>query len=235
MATVLNRETKQVLHSVNTPEYPIAEWVINPDLSQVQGVPSKYWVIETTTETQEELVAVDDYDNPIYETVTTQYDTIRPMTTEEQQAYDLNNPEVPLFTGKLLDNATPAYLHNGTPVSVHTLQVSFSTATNNARNFYLDCLGQPAVDNGYRAPWPIVLRSVVVSFGRVLTSQAILRFRAAGSSDNLFSIEVPSGVITLTVADLFNRVEQGVALTCFLESSKNVRNPIVICYFSQVD
>ena len=45
MANVLNRTTKQHLTSVNTPEYPVAEWIINPDLSAVRGQPAKYWEI----------------------------------------------------------------------------------------------------------------------------------------------------------------------------------------------
>lgn len=45
MANVLNRTTKQFLASVNTPEYPTAQWIINPDMSAVNGYPSKYWII----------------------------------------------------------------------------------------------------------------------------------------------------------------------------------------------
>lgn len=45
MANVLNRTTKVYLVSVNTPDYPTADWIINPDLSGVQGVPVKYWKI----------------------------------------------------------------------------------------------------------------------------------------------------------------------------------------------
>ena len=43
MADVLNRTTLQYLQSVNTPDYPVVDWVINPDLSGVAGVPQKYW------------------------------------------------------------------------------------------------------------------------------------------------------------------------------------------------
>ena len=56
MADVLNRLTKQLLLSVNTPDYPAIEWIINPDLSQVATVPWKYWkivgdlVVEMTAE-----------------------------------------------------------------------------------------------------------------------------------------------------------------------------------------
>jgi hypothetical protein len=45
MANVLNRETKLYLESVNTPEYDPAEWLINPDLSAVEGHPTFYWTI----------------------------------------------------------------------------------------------------------------------------------------------------------------------------------------------
>jgi hypothetical protein len=45
MANVLNRTTKQFLTSANTPEYPVEQWIHNPDMSEVVGYPSKYWVI----------------------------------------------------------------------------------------------------------------------------------------------------------------------------------------------
>jgi len=43
MSDVLNRTTLEYLHSVSTPRYPVADWVINPDMSAVAGVPRKYW------------------------------------------------------------------------------------------------------------------------------------------------------------------------------------------------
>lgn len=45
MATVLNRTNKRLIRSVNTPDYPVAEWIINPDMSAVEGQSKKYWVI----------------------------------------------------------------------------------------------------------------------------------------------------------------------------------------------
>lgn len=62
MASVLNRTTKEFLRSVNTPEYDVAEWIINPDLSALAGVPIKYWKISgdaVTEMTQAEKDAVD--------------------------------------------------------------------------------------------------------------------------------------------------------------------------------
>ena len=45
MATVLNRTTKQLISSANTPDYPVGDWIINPNMSAVVGYESKYWII----------------------------------------------------------------------------------------------------------------------------------------------------------------------------------------------
>lgn len=42
MCNVLNKTTLQYLESVNTPDYPTADWIINPDMSEVEGVCCKY-------------------------------------------------------------------------------------------------------------------------------------------------------------------------------------------------
>jgi len=49
MADVLNRATRELRRSVNTPEYPAEDWIINPDLSAVEGYPAKYWLIDGDT------------------------------------------------------------------------------------------------------------------------------------------------------------------------------------------
>lgn len=45
MANVLNRTTRQFLASVNSPDYPVGQWIINPDLTAVVGFDSRYWTI----------------------------------------------------------------------------------------------------------------------------------------------------------------------------------------------
>ena len=45
MASVLNRTTKEYRQSVHTPDFPVGNWIINPDLSAVVGFASKYWII----------------------------------------------------------------------------------------------------------------------------------------------------------------------------------------------
>ncbi len=47
MGNVLNRTTGIYLESVNTPDYPSEDWVINPDLSTVSSVAKKHWFIDT--------------------------------------------------------------------------------------------------------------------------------------------------------------------------------------------
>jgi len=62
MANVVNRTTVRFLRSVSTPDFPVADWIINPDLSSVAGVPTKYWKISgdlVLEMTQAEKDAVD--------------------------------------------------------------------------------------------------------------------------------------------------------------------------------
>lgn len=49
MANVINRQTKQYLQSVNTPDYPTSEWIINPDMSSVVGLENRDIVIDGDT------------------------------------------------------------------------------------------------------------------------------------------------------------------------------------------
>lgn len=49
MANVLNRTTKEYIESANTPDFPVLNWIINPDLTQVAGFDSIYWVIADDT------------------------------------------------------------------------------------------------------------------------------------------------------------------------------------------
>lgn len=63
MAAVLNRATKEFKASAHTPNYSSVEWIINPDLSAVQGQPKKYWMINgdvVTLATPAEQIVIDD-------------------------------------------------------------------------------------------------------------------------------------------------------------------------------
>ena len=45
MSDVVNRTTNQYLRSVHEPDYPLVDWLHDPDLSAVTGYGSQYWVI----------------------------------------------------------------------------------------------------------------------------------------------------------------------------------------------
>jgi len=65
MASVLNRSTLEYRSSVNTPDFPESEWIINPDISVVDGWSRKYWKIEGDSVllmTDSERAAVDSSD-----------------------------------------------------------------------------------------------------------------------------------------------------------------------------
>lgn len=47
MGYVVNRTTGEYLQSVNEPDYDPGDWLINPDLSPVSGVPERHWKVET--------------------------------------------------------------------------------------------------------------------------------------------------------------------------------------------
>lgn len=73
MANVLNRTTHEYLQSVHTPDYDIADWVINPDVTELTGVPPKYWDIgidDVITEMTPEQKAVVDANTVIPRMIT---------------------------------------------------------------------------------------------------------------------------------------------------------------------
>ena len=45
MGLVINKNTFAVLKSVNTPDYSETDWLVDPDLSSVEGVDQKYWKV----------------------------------------------------------------------------------------------------------------------------------------------------------------------------------------------
>lgn len=46
MSDVLSRTTKELRKSVNTPDFDPVDWIINPELSAVNGEPVKYWITQ---------------------------------------------------------------------------------------------------------------------------------------------------------------------------------------------
>jgi len=223
-----------MLTSVNTPDYPASEWVVNPDLTAVAGVPQKYWAIDTQTIVDQQMIGVEEDDvTPIYETVTTYVDTLRPMTAEEIGAYDLVNPEVPSFNGRLLDG-TPAYFDvtEQQALAINNVNATFALDTKGARNCYLDYQGQNGIDSGFVLPNDSLLREVSVSFKKYLSAQVTVFFRDTVTKSNLAAVVINSGLRTAVVKLDSTRID-ATPISCYLESTSNVASPIVTATFSQ--
>lgn len=69
MSNVFLKSTKQYLRSVNTPDYlSNSDAMINPDISAVEGFPTKYWkenggVLELMTSTEQSAVDIQEMDD----------------------------------------------------------------------------------------------------------------------------------------------------------------------------
>jgi len=57
MASALNRTTKEFRLSVNTPDYPVGDWIINPDMSAIIGFAPIYWIITGDVVTLQDAAA----------------------------------------------------------------------------------------------------------------------------------------------------------------------------------
>ena len=117
MADVVNRLTKQLLLSVNTPDYPTVEWIINPDLSAVAAVPWRYWKIvgdQVVEMTPEEKAIVD---QPLPKTELFPFELLSLLRPYQiiavQTSYD---PTVILLRSKLQTIVSPMPFVDGSEV-----------------------------------------------------------------------------------------------------------------------
>lgn len=103
MADVLNRSTKELRRSQHAPAYDPAEWIVNPDLSEVAGVPQSRWIIDG--------------------------DSIRPPDTGETEAFDAADLAAAKETKIAAINAKTGQLIEAGSVIING--VSISTALTN--------------------------------------------------------------------------------------------------------
>ena len=61
MSNVFNRVTPEYKISVHTPDFPVADWAINPDVSGVAGNPVRYWFLTGATNAEgDEIIDIVD-------------------------------------------------------------------------------------------------------------------------------------------------------------------------------
>lgn len=110
MANVLNRKTLEYHESVNTPEYPPDQWLINPDLSAVAGLPTWQWVVDG--------------------------DSVRPPTTDELAAMEASRlPAAKAERIAAIDAKTAAIVTSGVEVAPGVRISTSLAATQNLQNF----------------------------------------------------------------------------------------------------
>jgi hypothetical protein len=240
MSNVLNRTTMVYLESVNTPDFSPTEWIVNPDLSQVTGVPSKYWVIETTPEVQYQ--PADLYEDPITGEIIDvpevpyqpELNNIRPMTPEEQAVVDAQAPvEPPEVTWKLNDN-TPAFYDTRVQKvrSTNELQVVFSAETPGARNFYLKANGIASNASPVKLSRRCVLLGITASIKAPVSNP--ITFDVMDSQNMVTNITISAsagGAIKQTNIV----IEDTASLMVYSHSLSNYANPTVTMSLAYID
>lgn len=191
MANVLHRLEKLYIESVNTPDFPEEEWIINPDVSSVIGLPVKYWVVEG--------------------------DTVRPMTAEEQTTYDESNKVINI---NRLEDGTPSYKYKNHVISITDKTLVFSLKCSGGKKYKLPfantgsafkcdrnyLLTSISVDSKSSEEFTLILTINSVDHRYVIGSRAIKGLEIELNSTDVISVSVESDynvidpVIILTVA-----------------------------------
>ena len=224
MANVLNKITKVYLQSVNTPEYPESDWIINPDLSAVAGVPSCYWRIVERVVVDEP--ARDETDPDTLEVTHipaiehTEYDIVE-MTAEEKAVVDAGNTRP--VTNRLADG-TMAYLYKGIHViSVNVFQLVFSVSSLGAKKFTVPF---QSANEAFTCDRDRLLTRVSVStagtFSLVMKVNGLERTRFAVGEDRSFP-------------DLELRLNAGERLSFAVEAEELISSPVITVDTGYID
>jgi len=210
VANVLNKITMAYLQSVNTPDYPETDWVINPNMSLVEGVPPCYWVLVTQ---QVEIGTDPETLLPIYGE---EY-LVREMADEEKAVYDAAHVSI-VSTNRLTDG-TPAYMYRGFLVSVNTATLTFSVKTTGAKKFMVPFA---ATGNSYMSDRNRLITNVSMVAGcdNELTLVAYIDGAEAGRW-NLSATK-------RRVSDLEIELKEWQNLSFAVESDVDIVNPVIL-------
>ncbi len=217
MSNILKRTPPHVyLQSVNTPDYlddleagTSTTWIINPDLTAVEGVPQKYWVIEID-------------------------DTVREMTVEEKAAYDAANPP-PVDSTKLSDGR-PAYLSEGIVRSVNENTFIFSTATTGTKNTYLNTVNDVSSNlSGYVLPHKSVITRLIVQIEVPVSVDVAFELRYDNHEQIYTTLTIEAGQTYATVSPSIIVLPLNSELSMFVRSTELVKNPSARVYIAETD
>jgi hypothetical protein len=232
MANVLSKAAPHIyLESVNTPEYPEVDWVINPDLSSVTTVPQHYWAIDTTPAVPEvqEVLDVDGITVLVpYSPYVPEINVVREMTVGEKATYDAAHP-APVDTSKLT-NGMPAFYDTTRSIvrSINEREVIFATKTNGSKNFYLNA--DDGIASNVRG-YPIINANIIVLMAATIqepvTEPVTFELRKNGTATIIQTLVIPIGSTTIADSSINITCSPIDELSCNVTCTVNVINPTV--------
>jgi len=105
--------------------------------------------------------------------------------------------------------------------------VTFNAKTTGAKNFLLS-FPPDGITIGYYVDAPSVVRKLTFHSNNVLISDVHLKFREINTSEDIFVVVIPSGVKSYSIDTLFGFLELGTQLVCYLESSNNISDIVIM-------
>ena len=200
MADVLNRTSMVYLQSVNTPDYPDTDWIINPDLSQTT-LSLPYWVINVD-------------------------DTVRDMTADEISAYNSAHP--PTVNPYNLADGTPSYMDADAniPVSIERTTVTFSSQTVSGKKFYLDYNGVSSITNGWFAHKNAIIKTITVSLKMACSADITIYLKDTATQSVVAQFGLQAGNKTAIFDKLTTLINSGQSISCYVESQL-IQDPVV--------
>jgi hypothetical protein len=238
MSSVLHKTTKQLIPSVNTPDYMDGNWIINPDLSAVVGIPTKYWAIDTIPavpavyETLTDPETLEQYQSLVSEAIPESY-VVREMTVEEKAIEDSVEETLPDYSNVLI-SGVPAFYDSNRQVlrAVNEKEITFSAKTPAAKNFFLNIEGLMSSNlRGYLVAEPAVLLNTLATIQSPVDAEVYFDFIDIKTDAVLATCHIMSGNVT-HYGEKNVRFTVGMEIGCFVRTTKEVTNPVVRISFA---
>lgn len=136
-------------------------------------------------------------------------------------------------------SVTPLTLTNGYPahyetagnnlVSIDSVTYLFNTKTNGNKNIYLSIAGDIASNvNGYAIPMNALIYSITIQIGAAITAAMTFEIRKNPTGTVVASFTIPAGATTVHVNNIATLLNAGDEISCYINSTINVANPLAV-------
>ena len=150
-----------------------------------------------------------------------------PDPTDYNAIVRVSGPELP--SKSELDNYVSSNsILSTSKVSSEKHTLFFGIKTAGAKNFWLNTLFSDGSVLGYYIPQNCLLKRVCVSFKETVDVPVSLKFKITGYGTDLAIIDIDSNVKNFVNEDLNIVIPAGIQLSCYLESTKIVKDNAVI-------